>query len=453
MCVNCVKAILVDFLAYLADILIINFPKLSAPAITTEPHFCYQECGFLFFASISASFYYRNYIVKQVEKYPQYPFKKARLVNANKPVSTRWYIEFWLWDINQKKLIRKRDYQLNQFKTPGKRKDFAAHRIKSINQILSEGVYIDTNADIIKVPEIQSFDTKLSDALVYILAIKKAESRLSTYQNYLSCYKISVEYFKEKGLINYMANSIRKTHILSFLDWLITNRSINNQTRNNYLGKLSSMFEMMKEREIIQQNPCKGIPKLKTEIGKNIAFTTEQAKQLKVIISSLNPELWSFIQFMFYGFIRPNEIRQLKVKHIDLVNDRIMIPAGISKNKRTAFVKLSPPFKEFIMKREIHLHNDEDFVFNKGGGVGATMIQENIMSQSHLQILRDYGFSSDYTLYSWKHTGVVHHYLAGVDIKSLQAQLRHANLQETDTYLKSLGLFDNKEIETKAPVL
>jgi len=49
-----------------------------------------------------------------------------------------------------------------------------------------------------------------------------------------------------------------------------------------------------------------------------------------------------------------------------------------------------------------------------------------------------------HTLYSWKHTGVVTAYNAGVDIKSIQRQCRHSAREMTCNYLKSLGLYDNK---------
>jgi len=52
---------------------------------------------------------------------------------------------------------------------------------------------------------------------------------------------------------------------------------------------------------------------------------------------------------------------------------------------------------------------------------------------------------------SWKHTGVVNAYKAGVDIKSIQRQCRHTAIDMTDNYLKSLGLYDNEEFLLKMP--
>jgi site-specific recombinase XerD len=54
------------------------------------------------------------------------------------------------------------------------------------------------------------------------------------------------------------------------------------------------------------------------------------------------------------------------------------------------------------------------------------------------------------TLYSWKHTGVVSAFQAGLNIKLIQELLRHHSLEMTDIYLKSLGLTINKEVEEKS---
>jgi len=75
------------------------------------------------------------------------------------------------------------------------------------------------------------------------------------------------------------------------------------------------------------------------------------------------------------------------------------------------------------------------------------------MSMRHRDILISLGLDADHTLYSWKHTGVVQAYKNGVNIKSLQLQCRHYSIAQTDEYLKTLGIFENKEIKFGMPNL
>ena len=62
------------------------------------------------------------------------------------------------------------------------------------------------------------------------------------------------------------------------------------------------------------------------------------------------------------------------------------------------------------------------------------------MTERFRKLIKELNLGSDYTLYSWKHSGVVAAYNAGIDIKTIQNQCRHHSLEQTDIYLKSLGL-------------
>ena len=68
----------------------------------------------------------------------------------------------------------------------------------------------------------------------------------------------------------------------------------------------------------------------------------------------------------------------------------------------------------------------------------------DIMTRTHKTFLKRLGFDDQHTLYSWKHTGVVQAYLAGVDIKSIQRQCRHSSIEMTRRYAR---LTDNTRRE------
>ena len=76
------------------------------------------------------------------------------------------------------------------------------------------------------------------------------------------------------------------------------------------------------------------------------------------------------------------------------------------------------------------------------------------MYERHKKILKELDlWGKDYTLYSWKHTGVVSAYKARIDIKSIQLQCRHYSLEQTDIYLKSLGLYKDRDVFDLMPEL
>lgn len=57
--------------------------------------------------------------------------------------------------------------------------------------------------------------------------------------------------------------------------------------------------------------------------------------------------------------------------------------------------------------------------------------------------------ADDSVLLSWKHTGIVSAHKSGIDIYSIMRQCRHGSINETQRYLKSLGLLPNVEFASK----
>lgn len=431
---------------------------VASPVGTTKPllHICIS--GFCVFATPSVT------VIERIKRkfnlflnpdMPDYPYKLSRLANDHHPICSdpnkRWYIVFWVWDSEKGKLTRCRDWTVNKYTTVKDRYNYAKQLMRTIDKLLVAGNTINMRAIAeIKAKQISyDKDIKLVKGLRLALIFKQGETRKSTAQNIESILTVFEEFVDIQQWGDLYARSITQRDIRMFLDH-VSAKGLSNTTRNSYMGKMSTLFSALRSREIIPVNPCEGISLLNEETGRNWAFTEEQVAQLKPVIIAKHPELWDFIQFMVYGFIRPNEIRQLRVNTTDLVNNKIFIAGNISKNRKSAHVKVSSKFRPTIEKLTASRPmNAYIFENPKKGG----MLPENLMSTWHLEILRELGYSADYTLYSWKHTGVIMHYRAGVDIKSLQEQLRHSSLTETDTYLKSLGLFTNTEIEDKSPAI
>ena len=216
----------------------------------------------------------------------------------------------------------------------------------------------------------------------------------------------------------------------------------------------------MVTRGWIMENPFKKYKKMRVKISsKNKAYSKVQQKQ---ILELADDQLKLTIQFIFYCFMRPNEIRLLKIKNINLKHKRIFIPGDIAKNNKGEYVTIPSHFFRILSKLQLETFNPEYYLIGKTSGKiyprlvkpGEKPFSINKMSERHRNLLKRLDLAGgDYTLYSWKHTGVVSAYQAGVDIKSIQFQCRHYSLEMTDRYLKSLGLFKNSEIFEKMPKL
>jgi len=118
-----------------------------------------------------------------------YPFKTAKLNDCEGDLSGRWYIEFYVWNVQKNKLERKRFYDVNNYATSDEQISYANRKVREINELLKEGYHLDIN----KVYDTESEVAKsytVTDAIEYALKIKKSSLRDTSYPSYKSTFKV-----------------------------------------------------------------------------------------------------------------------------------------------------------------------------------------------------------------------------------------------------------------------
>ncbi len=69
-------------------------------------------------------------------------------------------------------------------------------------------------------------------------------------------------------------------------------------------------------------------------------------------------------------------------------------------------------------------------------------------SKRHRKLLQKLGYGPEYTLYGWKHSGVIAAYLAGLDVLAIQQMCGHSSVDMTYTYLRNIGLVRSGQAKT-----
>jgi integrase len=264
-----------------------------------------------------------------------YPFKPAKLGDRKGNLSKPWYIQYSAWDAQQKKLRRKFDYEINQYKTPKERYAFAKVRINQINELLTKGYHFDARK--VKQQEKKREQPLLRDAYLWVLKSKKPELSQPTYNSYSSTINVFNEWLSGTRWRNISVTRLTTEICYKFIDELadfgISPRTINGR----YITYLRSFHNYYRKRNKgIKQNPWLDVDKKKEVLSSmHIPFLDSEKKQLKNLISKVDKELWMFIQFIYYCYLRPNEVRQLQKYNIMLERGMIFIDAPKAKNKKT----------------------------------------------------------------------------------------------------------------------
>lgn len=96
------------------------------------------------------------------------------------------------------------------------------------------------------------------------------------------------------------------------------------------------------------ENDLMHIKRIKHSPRSPMVFTDAHLKLLRVYIQALKPHFWVACAVQYYCFIRPNELRYLKVGDIDLVRNKIFLSHTFTKNKKDQFVSIPVPLRPLL---------------------------------------------------------------------------------------------------------
>lgn len=384
-----------------------------------------------------------------------FPFHRARLHPSDMDMRKPWYIVFYAWDITTERLVRKRVLKEEFKPLPFRdRTRFAARMIEEINYFLERGAHIESEQQ----PKAERFNFSsysLLDAIEYARQQKVTveEIRESTSDEYVSTITTVREFLQHAALPSgYKLRHVDHSFLVRYFDYLKQVRGVSNKTYNNRRMMLRAAFQVLIGRDpklFGGVNPVDKIKMLKTDTRKHAAYTDQQ---MQAIAESCyrrgQPHLVLFMQFVFYTLARPDEVRMLKVGHIRMPERRILFLAENAKTRIEEFVGIPDQLADIIERSGILAAPPEHYIFSTepGHGPGPVVVSHSYFYKRirpHILRLGYYKINPNYTLYSFKHSGAISLYKATRDIKLLQAQCRHKTLEQTNRYLRDLGLFQD----------
>lgn len=373
-----------------------------------------------------------------------FPFKPCRIADSGGDMSKIWYVEYYVWDQSAEKLKRKR-FVLSQ-ETAKKRYKKGAEVSKEINQMLAAGAVINKKK---KNVSVINADTPIQDAIEQYLAFHHKTTKYRTYQTYESDLKHLSAFLVKHSVAELSISAFTSDHAIRFLDELITDLNLSTRRRNNLKGTMGAFFNFYKKRKVITENPFFGISNLPTVASKHHAYTAEKLAKMKELCTKKEPQLWLFINFIYYAFLRPGqELRLLRVR--DIKENTILVEAENSKNNTTQHIKIPAALEVIIQEYKLRSYNEDWYVFGEGQP-SAKLVSKNYFYRRHRALLQELDIEDGHDLYGWKHTGVIALFRATQNIELIRQQCRHSDIATTQKYLRDLGCFIDYDEINKFP--
>lgn len=353
-----------------------------------------------------------------------------------------WYVDFKIYDPLQESMRRKK-YMLDRYKKNSDKKRYANELILLLSQKLKSGwnPFVDASSARQYTPYIDviSLYHKNLEKLLKIKSIKE-----STYKDYKKRIKVLTDYnSKHYPPVQYIYQ-FDQTYILDFLDYILIDRDSSARTRNNYKIWLSSFCSWLIEKQYMQTNPCENIKSLKEDVKKRTALSTTDLAKLNRYLKKKNPYFLLLCQFAYYTFIRPEEITNLKLKDINIKEQKVFISKEISKNRKDAMVGLNDSLIKSFLDLGYFNYSGDSYIFGKGFKPSKTKNTTRVFRDHFNKARAALKFPDTYQFYSLKDTGIRD--LANAEgIVIARDQARHADISTTNKYLSGSSLTVHEE--------
>lgn len=358
---------------------------------------------------------------KQSSIIPMVAFKPAEL-----RIGTDWLIVYYAKDPQSDKLVRFRN-RVPKMSNKKERLRFAQKMIDTLNEQLYSGwsPYMGNLTEVKTIDYcfdyyLKTLSKELSDGV-------KRKSTCNNYKHFITAFTEYLSIYQKNAKFISNISTLICDH---FLDRIYIEKEKSARTYNFYLMCMRTFFNFCLSKGFIKENPVKNT-KLKTIKEKTRVVLNQKEKKQLQLLREDNFHFYVFCMTTYYCFIRPNELKKLKVEHVNIEKSYITIPSSISKNRKTENVTIPNIFIEEL-KEHIGKASKDLFLFGKKFAPGKQAVTNLFYNWENVR--KKYGFRKEVQFYSLKDTGITDMLNAGVPAIKVRDQARHSDLKITEIY-------------------
>ena len=259
-----------------------------------------------------------------------------------------------------------------------------------------------------KVKKVKSSDDKnrktIEEAFEFAIQLKSKEVKESTIKDYRGKVDKLITWLKENLPEKVFIDELNRKDLLDFLNSIQLKTSP--RTRNNYRSDLSSLFQVLRNNELVGENYFLSINILKAKPNKHRRYSAQQQEVIFKYLEKEDPLLLLYIKFIFYGFLRPLEVSRLKIRDIDIENKQLRFQSKTKHSK----IKIIP---EILLQSipDLRSLKEEDYLFTPeqiGGAWSALAVnrRDHFTKRFSRVVKKKFKLDANYTLYSFRHTAI-----------------------------------------------
>ncbi len=255
------------------------------------------------------------------------------------------------------------------------------------------------------------------------------------------------EFLAQRNLLISSPGAIKQSTIVEYRLWLL-NKGVSNRTVNNILIDVRAFFNYLfsKIEDYNYKNPCLGIDRLRTRSETHVRYTQGEAEKISEYLKTYDPTLYLFCQFITYTFLRPNEIRLLKINQIDLQQGVILRTAANHKTGKRKIQILQKIFHPKLKELQLEKYPTDFFIFGSDHRPGEKCFGHFYFTKRFKKCKLALDLSAKQTMYGLKHTFISHLKTNGASDEELMGVTGHETREALYKYLRDIGAADPKDL-------
>ena len=371
---------------------------------------------------------------------PEDLLSPARIIEFTLPrlhTGRNWYVDFFAYDPVSDAMKRKK-YMLDRTKKRSERRVMATLLISNLTQRLIKGwnPFVRNDSTRHLVP----FNEVLQNYRDYISALEvRGTMKHKTAYDYLSRVKSLEGYVEECHVGVKFIYQFDRTFIVDYLDYLILDKDVSATTRNNHRTWLSTFCTWLVDRNYIDRNPCEDIHMLRENEKKRDALTASALARMREYLYNKNKYFLLACMMEYYTFIRPDELRHIRIGYVSISDMEVTVPADVAKNHRERRVGLNKKVLKLMVELNIFDAPSHYYIFSDNLKPGPTMTYLNSFRYEWKKMRTALHWPDSYQFYSLKDSGIRD--LANAEgVVVARDQAGHTDIAVTNRYLKKGGV-------------
>lgn len=365
------------------------------------------------------------------------PYRLCTFRSRKRNGQTLYYFDFYIYNEAQGKLQRK-----YRFMNKGIKKEKALKQAKPQMERMDELLVLGYH-----IPNLNKIDRmSVVDAIEMYLATKL--DTISSQKDYKTAFMTYLLPYAQEHWKGYTLKDVGKAEMRRFLDYHQQTQNWCNQTRNCKKHLISDMFKYYMDLDAISVNPCRQIRNEKTyERTHYEVFNREQLDEIFFKLMTENKQVFVGCALIYYCFIRPEELRHIKIAHISLSEERIALYAENTKNKKSHRIYLPRRMREILEWSGYLDWNKSLYLLGRHNEPGKEQLAYHKLRRKLKPFLEEMGLGETHSLYCFKPSGICNMYRKSKDLMAIKERGRFSSLEIAEIYLSRYNMLYKDDVD------